>query len=704
METIPMQFLPPLYRARAALLPALVVISAWGNANADTPPKPVTLDSVVVKGQAMSASPDQPYSVQSFSQEDIRERQLTHVEKLYREVPGMEVRDLQYGSVANSITLRGFGGGGHGGDIGFVIDGIPLNEAASHADGYADLGVLIPLEIGSMTIYRGPVSALYGNFNRAGAIVLESRKGGSYLESDLKYGSFNTLDAQIAAGGKLGVGNANGAAQIVSSDGFRPGTTSHRATLAGRVSFDLSKQTQLAISSRLHSARADTASVITKAQYDGTVRGFYERDPNVQNDGTDKGFFTLRGDLSHTLNENLRVLGFAYSTQQTFTRYFTRITGAGPAWNQRMEDYDRGVTGFGASLNGQTTLAGSRLNWVAGAERYSEQTKFRYADFLNNRNFTAATVAAGGSGTQNRKLTINSTALFAQGEWALSPYFRPSLGLRSDRIDGNCRVMGAESVTGGSAQCNNMPAMSRTSPKIGVRSTLLPRVVEARASHSEGFQIPNTSSGQAYTAGLSAGPTTFAQNEIGLTLTPHPAWFVDVAAYVIKSSGEIQEVPAGSLNFINVGSTRRAGTEAEIRFTPADWIDLTAALSSTSSRIENSATAASIGQPVTGVPKSMSTLSATFRPHADTTISLIHRDVGRYPLNTPATIYYDGYRTLDLMASYQTTRAGSRNRFYVQITNLTDRKYATSAGISSGTQTYNIAPPRTVTIGATLDF
>jgi hypothetical protein len=41
-----------------------------------------------------------------------------------------------------------------------VIDGIPLNEANSHADGYVDSTVLIPLEIGGLTIYRGPVSAL----------------------------------------------------------------------------------------------------------------------------------------------------------------------------------------------------------------------------------------------------------------------------------------------------------------------------------------------------------------------------------------------------------------------------------------------------------------------------------------------------------------------------------------------------------------
>ncbi len=72
------------------------------------------------------------------------------------------------GASRTPIVIRGFGNGGHGGDLGAVIDGIPLNEAMSHADGYVDLNVIIPLEIDSFTVLKGPVSALYGNYNRGG--------------------------------------------------------------------------------------------------------------------------------------------------------------------------------------------------------------------------------------------------------------------------------------------------------------------------------------------------------------------------------------------------------------------------------------------------------------------------------------------------------------------------------------------------------
>jgi outer membrane receptor protein involved in Fe transport len=662
----------------------------------------VVLPEITVKGQGFSAK-DNPYSAIGFGQEDFRDRQVSHPEQLFREVPGMEVRNLQYGSVANSIVLRGFGGGGHGGDIGFAIDGIPLNEAASHADGYADLGVLIPQELEEMTVYRGPVSALYGNYNRAGSVILESRKGGRYLETDLKYGSFKTLDAQVAAGGKLGAADANVAFQVVDSDGFRPDTAARRATVAGHLAFALSADTRLALSSRVHNARADTASVITEDQYRGRVRDFYDRDPNVQNDGTDKDFSTLRADLSHAIAPDLRLLAFAYGTHQTFTRYFTRLVNA-TDWRQRMEDYVRDVTGFGANLNSELNLAGSPLRWVAGVERYQESTDFKYADYLDHRRYTAATVAAGSSGTQDRRLAIDTTAAFAQAEWALSPYFRPTLGLRHDRIEGGCDRRGVESVTGANAQCNDMPAMSKTSPKLGVRSTLLPALLEARVSHARGFQLPGTSSGQAYTVGLDVGPTTFRQNEAGVTWTPHRAFFVDLVGYEIKSSGEIQAVPAGSLNYENVGSTRRRGIEAEVRFMPNAAFELVATLARTRSRIMASATASNVGEAVTGVPSSLATLTAVWRPVADYDIALTHRRVGRYPLNLPNTVYYEGYRVFDLMVSHEIRNGAGRQRWYARIDNLTDREYATSAGLSSGVRTYNIGSPRALTLGVSLDF
>ena len=45
-----------------------------------------------------------------------------------------------------------------------------------------------------------------------------------------------------------------------------------------------------------------------------------------------------------------------------------------------------------------------------------------------------------------------------------------------------------------------------------------------------------------------------------------------------------------------------------------------------------------------------------------------------------------------------------KRRLYAQIANATDRRYATSAGVTSGLRTYNPAPPRTIMVGLAFDF
>lgn len=672
----------------------------------------VKLEPLVIKGQAQTVSKNQPFTVHVFDKEFIAERQISHMQQLFRETAGMEVRGLGYGSVANSITLRGFSGGGHGGDIGFVVDGIPLNEASSHADGYADLSMIIPLEINTMRIFKGPVSALYGNFNRGGVIALETRRSGKYTEMDVRGGSFGTVDVQAAAGGNLYGVDLNAAVQSYRTDGFRPQSESERYTGSLSAGYDFSDKTRFSVAGRVHMAEADTASIITQAQYNNRSnrKAFYAKDPNVQNDGTDKDFYTLRGDLSHAFTPQIKAAAFAYATTQTFRRSYTRLTNA-TTWQQRQEDYDRDVLGFGLNVNGTHNLLAKPLTWVLGVERYEEDTLYKYADALNNGQFTPATLTGGingGSGTLNRNLTTNYISLFAQTEWNLNPYFRPSFGIRKDFIDGSCERRGIETRTGASAQCGKMANFDITTPKFGFRSTLWPRLLEARVSLAEGFALPSDAA--KFTPGVALKPTTFRQLELGFTFTPGSMLVVDVAHYQINSKNEVALPNPLLLDYVNVGSTKRIGTEAEIRFHPTDWFEATAAVSRFNSRITQSLHSHLIGADVVGVPQNMATFTGTVRPMNGLTITAIGRILGRWPINLPTATteqtYYDGYETVDLIASYEPKHQpwNVRQRYFVQVFNLTDQRYASSAGITSGVRTYNPAPPLTVLVGASFKF
>jgi len=495
------------YALRRIAAAVTVLFSATAQAQSDlTEP---TLKSVEIKGQAMLQSDSSPASRTTFDAEDLREQALSQPEKIFSRVPGMRVMTYGLGGIVNVISLRGFGGGAHGGDVGFVLDGIPLNEAISHSDGYADLNVVIPLELERLDVVKGPSSVLVGNYNRAGTVFLQTRRRGEYQLADFSIGSFRTLDTQVAGGFKLDTGHLNLAAQLSTTKDFRPQSSYDRGTVSGRYTLDIDRG-DITISGRSHRGKWDSPSYLPQTQFFGGDP--YGKSPLAQNDGGDKTFNTLRVDLSRQLSDNAKLLGFIYGTQQTYTRFFSRPVST-TAWRQRDESYKRDVGGVGFSLNGIGQLAGSPLKWTAGLEQYREKTNYDYFDGTTQRARLGVPVAQ-----QNRDYGFNSGGVLAEAEWSPSPFFRPTLGIRGDRYTGSCAVVGAEVVAASDPPCNvPLKNVSHASPKFGVRSTVTPGV-DLRASYNEGFQLANVRG--LYSQTNNTTPNVFKQKEVGATLAP----------------------------------------------------------------------------------------------------------------------------------------------------------------------------------------
>lgn len=642
----------------------------------------VELDAVEIKGQS-TAQGLAAFSGTEQTHEEIRESRVARVQELFRNVPGMNLTGYGLPGVADGISLRGFGGGGHGGDVGFVLDGIPLNEAMSHADGYADLNVVVPLEVRSMTVLRGPISALYGNYNRAGAVVIETRKGDEYREVDLSLGSYRSFDLQAAAGIKLGErNNLNLAAQSFRTDGFRPQSDGHRNTLAGRWSFGVTPDLEVAVSGRAHRASANNAGYLTEDQFRTDPRGI---DPRMKNDGSNKDFYTLRTDVNYRIAPELKLLGFVYGTQQDFTRWFTRGAAAAATWSQREETYDRGVFGAGLNLNGRHVVAAMPLSWVAGVETFRERTdylKYENTDF-RRRVFGA---------DYDRRFTLNNVAVFGEATWAMHRLFNPTIGVRWDRFAGNCSIRGAE-LQGD--PCGELASVSHTSPKFGFRSRWSD-VIETRASVAEGFALANEMTKYALgTSGVS--PNVFRQIEVGVNLKLPANLMLDLAAYRLKSSDEIVSIAPGI--FENAGATRRSGVELSALWVPSAAFDMSFTFGTANSRIEANPNAALIGNRVTSVPRNTTTVVANWRPVDGWQATAVWRKVGSYAVNAANTVTYDGYNKLDLMLAY-TLRRPQPITLYAAIDNVADRSFATSVS----TVGYAPGAPRTFRLGAQMAF
>jgi outer membrane receptor protein involved in Fe transport len=643
------------------------------------------VQSVEIKGQAVRQAGD-PYSTTTLDASQIRDAAVSQPEALLRNAPGVEVRGYHLGGVVNVITIRGFSGGAHGGDLGMVIDGIPLNEAMSHADGYADLNVIVPLEIERFDIFRGPVSALYGNFNRGGLIAIESRRGGRYLQADASLASFGTVDVQGAIGTPLGGGQFNGAAQVYRSRDYRPDSNFTRGTLSGRWSLDVAPGGTLSLSARAHQGDWKSASYLLQSQFDSGDP--YGKDPRVNNDGGSKHFGTARVDYNQTLGASLKLLTFAYGTAQDYSRFFTRPLSAS-TWSQREETYRRSVGGAGASLNGRSELAGLRLDWVAGAELYRETTNYVFFEGTLARTRV-------GPAAYDRRYSFNSASAFTEMTLTVAPWLRPTLGLRHDRFTGDCTRRGSET---GTDPCDKLNDAHRTTPKLGLRSTIAPGL-DLRASSAEGFALPPNVAKYAV-GGASLKPTVFRQNEIGFAYKLGWMQF-DLARYRITSSNEVRTVSPGV--YENFGRTRRTGTEGSLRLTPLDDLELGIVGNMASTSVLENANPALVGKQVTGVPRHALGVTAAWKPQVGWGANVEWRRVGNSAVDAANTLFYGAFTTVDLGLQFAGLADGRRWRTYAKVENAADRRYASNAFVIGGQTLVAPAPPRSLQLGVQADF
>lgn len=644
-----------------------------------------TIDEVVVKGQLLRAE-DSAFSATVLDSVAIREQAFPDIDELFRLVPGMVVRDLQLGSVASNIVIRGFGSGGHGGDLGAVIDGIPLNEAMSHADGYVDLNAVVPLEIESFTVFKGPVSALYGNYNRGGLVDIQTRKSGDYAQTDMALGSYDTVDLQGAYGAALGdAQQINLAGQLYRTDSYRPQSETRRGTFSGRWSAQLAPALQVALSSRYLQSESDSASYLTEEQFRNDPRGI---DPNTQNDGADKEFLTVRGDVNYQIADDLKLLTFAYTTQQDFTRWFSRPVSA-TSWRQREETYDRSVFGAGASLNGVTSLASVPVSYIAGVETFRESTEFKFFDGLDRRRRLQAAQS-------NRETDLNSISAFTEVRAEVHRLAQLSVGLRADRFTGGCELRGSET---GSDPCGALNQAEHVSPKVGLHSQVTDRL-QLRASWAEGFALPNGFVKYAI-GGQPLNESIFRQTELGARLIASHMFEFDVAGYRLKSTGEVRTVSPGV--YENYGATLREGLEASVRWQPIESVELGAVYGITDTEVEQNADARLPGLSVAGVPETSGSLEATFRPFPDWSVNAAWRYVGEYEVDALNTLQADSYDLFDIGVSY--TRPGERGyRVYARLDNVTDENYATSVSVIGGQLLFAPGMPRSVRAGIQFDF
>lgn len=478
------------------------------------------------------------------------------ISNIFRRIPGVLANNIDQGETGNGFRMRGFATQGtHGADTAVYVDGVPQNIPSSQGGaghGPVFLEWLSADMIASLDVIKGPVSALFGDQNRAGAVDIRTRDGGAATPSSLTLTAerYGLKRASLVLSSQLG--NSADAvdsllvADLYRNDGYRHASRTDRDTLFWKLS---TRHGDARYSLRLMHYRADFAAA------------GYLLMPDLEN-GLDP----------RSTQANNPGFGDSRRTSLVFNR--APASGEG-GWHATAyaEDFERqrGITANATQhtvgVDDRRILGGRlfrNLAWgdsaalAVGAELRSDRGD-AYRRIHVNRQPTANYVNA-------QDPDLLTYGVFAQGQWRALRKLKLTAGLRYDRFDYDIANL-------------KQPAASTAyrrgtfTPKVGASWTALPGL-ELFANVAQGMRSPAaeqiSSSGATGPLGATGGvvsdvaPSKVRSLDVGFTAAPLPGWTVSGVAYDIKNDDEIVGQADGS--FKSVGSTSRRGLELETRW------------------------------------------------------------------------------------------------------------------------------------------
>lgn len=517
--------------------------------------------AVGVRNRISNAPTALPSAVTTITSDDVDATNVGRdISNVFRRVPGVLANNIDQGETGNGFRMRGFATQGtHGADTAVYVDGVPQNIPSSQGGaghGPVFLEWLTPDMIGNINVVKGPISALYGDQNRAGAVDISTKRGGASTPSSIgvsveRCGLRRTslvLSNQFEGFESLLVGD------IYRNDGYRHASKTDRDNLFWKLS---AQRGDGLYSLRLSHYEADFAAA-GYLSLPALEAGLDPRSTQFNNPGFGSA---KRNSLVFNRTPANGEEGW-YLT--AYAEQLERTRGISTSAIQHTVGYDdRDI--FGGRI-AQNIVFGERASLTVGADiRRDRGDALRqiYVNRLPTANYI-----------NNQDLNLLTYGIFAQAQYRPVGSLKLLGGLRYDRFD---------------YDINNrkLPAASTSykdgvfTPKIGAVWTVMPKL-DVFANVAQGFRSPAAEqiSGSGSTGPLGAAgglisqvsPTKVRSYDLGFTAAPAEGWTASGAVYYTLNEDEIVLQPDGS--YKSVGETTRKGFELETRyhFSPASSV------------------------------------------------------------------------------------------------------------------------------------
>ena len=517
------------------------------------PNRPAGAPAVGARNRISNAPTAMPSAVTTITSDDIEATNVGRdISNVFRRVPGVLANNIDQGETGNGFRMRGFATQGtHGADTAVYVDGVPQNVPSSQGGaghGPVFLEWLTPDMIGHIDVIKGPISALYGDQNRAGAVDITTRRGGSSTPSSIaftaeRYGLRRTslvLSNRFEGFESLLVG------ELYRNDGYRHASQTDRNNLFWKLSAERGDG--------LYSLRVSHYEADFKAAgyllLSDLQKGVDPRSTQADN----PGFGDARRNSLVFNRAPARGEEGWYLT--AYAEQLERTRGIMTSATQHTVGYDdRNIVGGRVAQN---FVWGDQGSLMVGAEARRDRGDALRQLYLN-RLPTASYV-------NNQDLDLLTYGVFAQAQYRPVASAKLLGGLRYDRFD-------YDIVN------RKLPAASTRyedgvfTPRLGTVWTVMPRL-DLFANVAQGFRSPAAEqiSGSGSTGPLGAAgglisqvsPTKVRSYDLGFSAAPASGWTTSGAVYYTLNEDEIVLQPDGS--YRSVGETTRRGFEVETRY------------------------------------------------------------------------------------------------------------------------------------------
>ncbi|GGB86595.1 TonB-dependent receptor [Pseudoduganella buxea] len=551
------RFTPPL---RCCLLLAC----AFGGpalAEDDAAESPSPLQVVEVKAQRDderlapgSGATSLPGSVTTVTAQDIATLDIGRdISNVFRRVPGVVAHNIDQGDTGNGFRMRGFATQGtHGADTAIYIDGVPQNIPSSQGGaghGPAFLEWMTGDMIDTIDVIKGPVSALYGDQNRAGAVAITTREGGAATASSAAV----TVESHGGRRGSLVLSGEHGAlrsllvADRYHIDGFRHGGGDDRRNLFWKLSTDIGDGVYSLRFSYYQSEYAGAGYLSLPALEAGL-------DPHAVMYGL-PGFGAAR---RKTLVANRRPAAgeagwFATAYAEDFER--SRAIQASPTQHTFGYD-DRIIAGARA---GNTWTFGDAAILTLGAEARQDKGDALRQQYRNGRP-TASYV-------NNQALDLLAYGAFVQAQYRVLPAVKLHGGARYDRFEHdveNRKLPAASTAYKGAVVTPKYGATWQVRPGLTLYANVAQGLRSPAAEQISSSGSPGPLGAPGGRSNTNIDPSRVRSRDLGFHARPTAG--VDVSGVVYDIGNDDEIVNTAPDVFVAAGRTTRRGAEVDLRY------------------------------------------------------------------------------------------------------------------------------------------